>query len=93
MKYVIILLAMFCIFLINYTNMDSYENFYSELNKQAETLNDRIDRILYVKILQEGDTLYFISKDLEDSFWITVDTSWIFWDTNIPDRRFSENHR
>lgn len=73
--YTTILYIVSCIFVISYFN--KCEEFYSEFNTEAEILNDRIDRILYVKVLQEGDTLWFISDDLRDTSWIVNDTSWI----------------
>lgn len=88
MKYInlfmTVLYIVSCIFVISYFN--KCEEFYKEFNDMAEILNNRINRILYVKVLQEGDTLWFISDDLEDTFWITNDTSWIFVDTSGADK-------
>lgn len=87
MKYLkiftIILLIASCGFLVDINidrNRERYEQFWSEFNNMAEMLNDRIDRILYVKVLQEGDTLWFISDDLVDTSWIVNDSSLIYDD-------------
>lgn len=106
MKYffIVVVFILICFFYLNVfpDTFVKHKQFWSEFNDTVELLNNRIDRILYVKVLQEGDTLYFTSNDLKDTFWIINDTSIIadtfrieydleFWDSGgmvLVDKNF-----
>lgn len=95
-NYVVILLVVIWGFFINYMYMDRNENFYIELNKQAEILNDRIDRILYVKVLQEEDAelkwdSWKWERDKELSTTLRIEYGLEFTDTFSNDRYLTGN--